>query len=227
LTRAVVLDQYDGRREMTCQEITKDLDALLDGELDAERARSVWAHVEGCADCGARVAAQRKLLDALAAEPVEGPSDGFFERALAAAAQPAAPRSHGRPRLVAVGFLSAFAASILTVLLTGLWVRSPDARRSAEPLQVSLTLHETRVVNLVFASAQALDDVELSVELPEGIELAAYPGRRDVGWKTELAAGNNILPLTLMAVAGHGGPVVARLQQGEKQKIFIINVNVG
>lgn len=35
----------------------------------------------------------------------------------------------GRPRLVAAGFLFAFALSILTVVLTGLWVRSPEARR--------------------------------------------------------------------------------------------------
>jgi hypothetical protein len=171
------------------------------------------------------VAAQRSLLDALANEPVEGPAAGFFERALATASDAAARR--GTPRWVAAGFTGAFAASILTVVLTGLWVRSPDARKPTATPEVSLTLRQARVVNLVFASVQALDDVALSVELPDGIELADYPGRRDVGWNTELAAGNNVLPLTLIAVAGRGGPVVARLQQGAKQKIFIINVNVG
>jgi anti-sigma factor RsiW len=211
---------------MLCHDLTKDLDSLLDDELDAERARAAWAHVEECAECAARVATQRNVLDALATDPVEGPSDGFFERALAVAVKPSSRRTIG-PRLVAAGFVSAFAASILTVVLTGLWVRSPDARRPAEPLLVSLALQEPRVVNLVFVSAQALDDVELTVELPEGIELADYPGRRDVAWHTELVPGNNVLPLTLKAFAGRGGPVVARLQQGEKRKIFIINVNVG
>lgn len=212
---------------MSCHDVTRQLDALLDGELDAERARAAWAHVEGCAACATRVAAQRSLLDALANEPVEGPTAGFFERALAAASDVAAPRAVRTPRWVAAGFTGAFAASILTVVLTGLWVRSPDARKPTVTPEVSLTLRQARVVNLVFASAQALDDVALSVELPDGIELADYPGRRDVGWNTELAAGNNVLPLTLIAVAGRGGPVVARLQQGAKQKIFIINVNVG
>ena len=212
---------------MSCQEINKELDALLDGELDDAHARSAWAHVEGCAACAARVAAQRSLLDALANEPIEGPTDGFFERALAAAAAPPAPRAVGRPRWVAAGFLGAFAATIVTVLLTGLWARSPDATRPTATPQVSLTLRQTRVVNLVFASSQDLDDVALSVELPDGVELAEYPGRRDVGWNTRLAEGNNVLPLTLIAVGGRGGPVVARLQRGAKQKIFIINVNVG
>lgn len=38
------------------------------------------------------------------------------------------PRRQGRPRLVAAAFLFAFALSIVTVILTGLWVRSPQAR---------------------------------------------------------------------------------------------------
>jgi len=36
-------------------------------------------------------------------------------------------------RIVAAGFLGAFALTILTVLLTGLWVRSPGAHRGSGP----------------------------------------------------------------------------------------------
>jgi hypothetical protein len=42
-----------------------------------------------------------------------------------------ADRRSGPPRWVAAGFLLAFGASILTVILTGLWVRSPAARLEA------------------------------------------------------------------------------------------------
>ena len=39
-------------------------------------------------------------------------------------------KTSGRPpRWIAIGFLSAFASSILTVVLTGLWVRGPDSAR--------------------------------------------------------------------------------------------------
>jgi hypothetical protein len=50
------------------------------------------------------------------------------------AARQSAPDRAGRrrARLVAAGFLFAFALSIVTVVLTGLWVRSP-ARRTAVP----------------------------------------------------------------------------------------------
>ena len=37
-------------------------------------------------------------------------------------------------RLVAFGFLGAFGLTLLTVLLTGLWVRSPNARRAEPPV---------------------------------------------------------------------------------------------
>jgi hypothetical protein len=40
-------------------------------------------------------------------------------------------------RLVAAGFLGAFGLTILTVLLTGLWVRSPHARRDEPPVMPS------------------------------------------------------------------------------------------
>ena len=44
------------------------------------------------------------------------------------AAESNAERRPGRPRWIAAGFLFAFGLSIVTVILTGLWVRSPDAR---------------------------------------------------------------------------------------------------
>jgi hypothetical protein len=42
-------------------------------------------------------------------------------------------------RLVAFGFLGAFGLTILTVLLTGLWVRSPSARREEPPPETPRT----------------------------------------------------------------------------------------
>jgi hypothetical protein len=43
-----------------------------------------------------------------------------------------APRPTRAQRLVAAAFLAAFGLTIITVLLTGLWVRSPGARHAAE-----------------------------------------------------------------------------------------------
>jgi hypothetical protein len=43
------------------------------------------------------------------------------------------PRPTRAQRIVAAGFLGAFGLTILTVLLTGLWVRAPRSRPGVEP----------------------------------------------------------------------------------------------
>jgi hypothetical protein len=159
-----------------------------------------------------------------------------FEAEQDETAQPAAPedsraergeRSPGRapvplgrpPRLVAAGFIGAFATSILTVVLTGLWVRSPESKRESAVPAVSIGLAESRTVNFVFTSVSALDGVALTIELPEGVEIGGLEGRRRVG--------DNMLPLQLTAVAGRGGRLIVRLQRGADDNAFTVNVAVG
>jgi hypothetical protein len=122
--------------------------------------------------------------------------------------------------------LAAFGATILTVVLTGLWVRSPAARRTPEPTAVTLTVDEPRTVNLLFESRTAVDDVQFIVDLPAGIELRDRVGVRRVAWKTHLVAGNNLLPLTLVARNGRGGQLAARLEHGESKKTFVVDIAV-
>jgi hypothetical protein len=129
-------------------------------------------------------------------------------------------------RIVAFTFLGAFGLTMLTVILTGLWVRSPSARRAPETTAVTLTIEEPRSVNLVFDSRAAVGDVELTVDLPLGIELVGRPGERRVVWHTALAAGSNALPLTLVARGGTGGELAARLRHGDERKTFAVELVV-
>ena len=91
---------------------------------------------------------------------------------------------------------------------------------------MELLPNHTRSVNLVFNSATAVEDVLLVVDLPMGVELAAYPGRMQIRWATSLQAGNNRLPLELIAVDGMGGEIVATLQSEGTEKVFRIDVEV-
>ncbi len=136
------------------------------------------------------------------------------------------PKPTTAQRIVGFAFMGAFALTILTVVLTGLNVQSPRARRALETPSVDLTLGEPRTINLVFASRAALDDVELTVDLPPGIELATRPGDRRVVSRTALAAGDNALPLTLVARDGAGGQLAARLRAADDRKVFVVDVRV-
>ena len=115
---------------------------------------------------------------------------------------------------------------MLTVVLTGLYVRSPNARRAPETPAVTLTVGETRTINLVFGARLGIDDVEFTIDLPPGIELAAHPGQRRVTGQAALAGGDNALPLTLVARSGSGGQLAARLKRRDEQKVFVVDVTV-
>jgi hypothetical protein len=136
------------------------------------------------------------------------------------------PKPTRAQRVVGFAFLSAFGLTILTVVLTGLNVQSPRTRRALETPAVELTIDEPRTIHLVFAARAALDDVELTVDLPSGIEVATHAGDRRVVSRTALAAGDNALPLTLVARSGSGGQLAARLRAGEDRKVFVVDVSV-
>jgi hypothetical protein len=130
-------------------------------------------------------------------------------------------------RISAFAFLGAFGLTILTVILTGLEVRSPAARRGPETQVVTLAVAQAHTVNLLFTSRTQVDGVRFTVDLPTGIEFDGKAGVRRISWSAPLAAGDNLLPLTLVAHAGGGGQLAARLQRGSLHKTFVVDVAVG
>ena len=147
-------------------------------------------------------------------------------RIVAEPAPPDRPKPTRAQRVVAFAFLGAFGLTMLTVVMTGLYVRSPSARRAPETPAVTLTAGETRTINLVFGSRAALEDVTFTVDLPPGIELAAHPGERRVVGRAALAGGDNALPLTVVARGGNGGQLAARHEQQGDQKVFVVDISV-
>lgn len=192
-----------------------------------ERARVLLRVALEGYDAPLQVGSAAFLAAALSTYPVAGPAAGFFATALTHAAQAPADQRPGRaPRIVAAGFLGAFATSILTVILTGLYVRGPESKPEPSVTAVALAPRETRTVDLVFDSATAVDDVSITVELPRGVELAGHAGERQVGLRMSLRGGNNTLPLELLAVDGRGGQVIARLEHGGVERVFVVAVTI-
>jgi len=162
--------------------------------------------------------------------PAPRPKPGFYERALATAVR---EREHGRAlrrskwRWMLAGAGSAVAAGLVAVVVAGL-LFDAELPHSGSPLpSVTMTLDEPRTVNLVFAAGEPLERAQLTLLLPEGIEVDGFPGRRELQWETSLAAGRNRLPLTLVAVDGTGGEIVARLEHTARGRTFRLHVDVG
>ena len=167
----------------------------------------------------------QEILELLKDYPMADASAGFYDQALARATHEGTRRQ--RNRWVMTGFGSAIAAGVVLWLIGGFFLTTPDVPMpDADIPGIAMTLEEPRTVNLMFAAASALDDATLTVTLPDGIELAGFPGQREISWQTSLVEGKNYLPLELIALTPTGGEVLARLEHDNRGRTFRLRVNV-
>ena len=212
---------------MNCSELDKHLDDHLDGGLNDETSKELVAHLAACADCRSRVdeAMQlQRLLTRYGADTAPQPDDGFFDRALIRAAHQGARKQ--RNRWVMTGFGGAVAAGLVMWMLGGMLLKSPDLPQPGGIPQVTMALEQPRTINLVFSSAEDLDGATLTVNLPDGLELAGFQGQREVTWMTSLTRGKNVLPLKLIATMPRGGELLATLQHEDDDRTFRLQVTV-
>jgi len=170
-------------------------------------------------------AEEQELLALLKDYPMPEATAGFYDQALVRAAHEGTRRQ--RNRWLMTGFGSAVAAGLAVVLISSMFFNAPEIPTPADGIPgVTMALAEPQTVNLVFASAEALDSATLTVLLPEGVELAGFPGQREISWETSLAAGRNLLPLKLIALTPTGGEVLARLEHDDRNRTFRLRVEV-
>ncbi|MCZ6889384.1 MAG: zf-HC2 domain-containing protein [Gammaproteobacteria bacterium] len=213
---------------MPCNRIQNALDDFLDGICDREAAMQVSHHLDECADCREVVERERILRSRLKALPVEGPSESFrasaFDKARSAAANTSPTQSASR--IWRRSLTGSLAAAVL-VLFVASFLFDPSARTpSAGIPEVAISVEQTTPVNLVFSSKGALSNARVTLQLPEGIALAGYDGRRALRWMTELKDGKNVLQLPLVGQAGASGEIVALLEHEKGSKTFRLKVTV-
>ena len=168
---------------------------------------------------------EQEILELLKDYPAPEPSPGFYDQALARATHEGTRRQ--RNRWIMTGFGSAVAAGIVLWVIGGFLLTAPDVPQPDASIPgIALTLEEPRTINLVFASKSALDTATLTVTLPAGIELAGFPGQKEITWQTSLVEGRNLLPLELIALTPAGGEVFARLEHKDRNRTFRLRVEV-
>ena len=217
---------------MQCKQADSLIDAYMDGDLVGELKSALDRHAEACIDCRARISQERALRARLEALPIEGPDDGFFERALSAAkvAQPdeaTGAKTSARPsRHWAIRSGGALAAGFTLWFAAGYLLNAPAIAPNPALPEVAISMSQPTPVNLVFTSTGDLMGARVSLQLPAGIELAGYDGRRELTWTTDLKDGKNVLRLPLVAHAVPAEEIVARLEYGDETKTFRLKVRV-
>ncbi len=168
---------------------------------------------------------EQELLELLKDYPVPQAQAGFYDQALVQAAHQGTRRQ--RNRWMLTGFGSAIAAGFAIWVITATLMTTPQVPDVDPTIPgVTVMLEEEHTVRLMFASAMALDSATLTVSLPEGIELAGFPGQREITWETSLEEGKNLLPLTLIALTPAGGELLARLEHNDRSQTFRLRVEV-
>lgn len=169
--------------------------------------------------------ADREILGLLKDYPMADAAPGFYDQALARATHEGTRRQ--RNRWLMAGFGSAIGAGVVLWLAVGFFVTTPPMTEPGASIPgIAMALEEPRTVNLVFASRTALENATLTVSLPSGIELAGFPGQREITWETSLVEGRNLLPLELIALTPVGGEVLARLEHDSRGRTFRLRIEV-
>jgi len=157
--------------------------------------------------------------------PMAEATTAFYDQALVRATHEGTRRQ--RNRWLMTGFGGALAAGLALWLIGGFFLTTPNLPATDPNIPgITMTLEEPRTVNLMFASVTDLDSATLTVTLPDGIELAGFPGQREIAWQTNLKQGKNYLPLELIAVTPVGGEVLARLEHNDRDRTFRLRVEV-
>lgn len=227
---------------MKCTEFQNQIDDYCDGELNVELVDSSEMHLASCPECTKLVAEHRHMLASLKAMPVVGPSDGFANRALQTAK--AADINHHHRRGFMVGFGSAAVAGLALWVVVGMNTQMlPGSGNNIEATnpemakvntkgennipEFSIALNEQRDIKLAFYSAEKLEGAKITLMMPESVALVGYKGQRELSWKTNLARGNNLLRLPVMATSSRGGQMVAHIEYMGKVKTLRVNLAIG
>lgn len=172
--------------------------------------------------------ADRELAALLKAMPVPEPAPGFFAQVTASAAREYARRQELRALKTRWLFTGAAAALVVAFLVSNLLgVPGSDPSIDNQIPAITMTVAEPQTVNLLFASAEALENAVLTLNLPAGVELEGFPGQREISWQTSLASGRNLLPLRLLAVAPTQGELQARLEHDTRDRVFRLQLSTG
>lgn len=159
---------------------------------------------------------EQDMLRRLRELPVDAVSPGFADGL--ASARKGAGWHFGVGLALAASIVVAVGIGTSVVVRNG-WLNPPP-----EAALVTLLPDEVQAIGLRFRSERALSDVTIELQVPEGIELAGYPGQRTMSWTVDLQVGANRLDLPVIVRRGVSGVLVASLLYGQDRKQFAVRV---
>jgi len=203
---------------VNCTNIDQHIDGFLDRGLSSLRAQAFEQHVSRCGKCAQKVDAEKQLRSLLHSIPVPPTSSDFKKRVFTRVRQEYARERQSH-------YMMQFAAGITSVAVFGLSLWLLSGLQTTNPIDeqaqvITMAMNESKPVRLMFDADTQIQQAELSVELPDNVRLAGYPGRNRLSWQTSLQKGQNVLELPVEATNEGRGELRTQLSYNNKIKTF-------
>lgn len=204
---------------MKCIDAQRQLEHL---ELQQHPGALLAEHLESCNEC-LNFHQDHQLQLHLQSYTITGPDPGFLSKAINAACQEPSvqTRNWTWPASVAASFV------LVALLFTG-WLVSnePASQLPGGPLQVDSSPTEgqsTQQVRILIISDQDYSDAEISLALAGNLQLEGYSNQRELTWRTQLKAGQNLLTLPIQ-ILEQGGELQVSSRFGDQEHEVIVNL---
>ncbi len=204
---------------MNCEKIQNLLNDYIDDTLPVLHAEVVKNHCHTCGDCARQLKGLRIQKESLSSLPIAPASDGFEKRVFVRAIENAAitKKIHSKPG----NFYKFATAAMLTALVLWLGLFN-DTKTGEDDLYLVTVGDEVRTIKVAIDSEQALDAVNMRVELSDNLELKGYGNKKQIHWTTHLNEGVNVISLPIVGIAQGEGDITTRIHLNGKEKVMHI-----
>ena len=213
---------------MKCETVTARIDEYLDGELADQEREAMAQHIQSCEACQEEYQLSKSLLEQLSEIDVPQPRAGYEKRVLSFLEDSKTKQKLGqhRPHSLPIWFAAGFSTAAVAIFAVLFAFNSPVFEQADKlpVLTVELQPLQTRKVDLVFNSPEHIQNASMRIELPQGTEIAGYPNRHSLEWKTNLKKGTNRLSLPLIVKEKNGGTLYAKITHDGQTRTFELNV---
>ncbi len=204
---------------MKCEKTQSLLNDYIDDTLSALHAEEVNNHCHTCDDCASQLEGLRIQKEILYSLPVPAASHGFEKRVFATAVQDAqsAQNLHGKHG----SFYKFATAAMISALVLWLGLFN-DTKTQKHDLYLVTVGDDVRTIKVAIDSEQALDAVNMRVELSDNLELEGFGNKKQISWTTHLREGVNVISLPIVGIAQGRGDITTRIQLNGKEKVMHI-----
>lgn len=209
---------------MNCEQANNQMQDYIDGCLPDEEAQNLDTHIAACKSCREAYEGYVNIKESLQNIVIPPPGEGFEDRVIAKAVESGSESR--KKRAIAI---KTFGGSLAAGLLA-FWLLSNDLLQDIPATKTGNSIKDYHVIvddtektiKVAIESNNALEGVNMRVELTPNLQLSGFTGRQEINWYTNFNKGVNILSLPITGLASGDGEIITHVKVNGKNKILRI-----